>query len=77
MDIVESELSCICSVEDFCEALPYLHLDKKRFKYLLNNKHENGLHEADCLYRIGRSYGVHRVKFRTWYLEHMKNKVRG
>jgi hypothetical protein len=76
MSDIEKELSCICSVKDFCEAHPFLHLDEKRFKYLLNNKKSNGLADADCLVRLGRSYGIHRVKFRVWYMGYIKNKVR-
>ena len=72
---VENEISQICDINDFIKSYPYLHMTRKRFKYLVNNKSNNGLSEIGCLYRIGYGYGVHREKFKTWYLAYMRAHI--
>lgn len=75
MNDVECELSQICDINDFIKSYPYLHMTRKRFKYLVSKKQDNGLLAIDCLYRIGNGYGVHRGKFKAWYLAYMRAHV--
>ena len=73
--IAENELSQICDINDFIKSYPYLHMSRKRFRYLLRHKAENGLAELNCLYRLGSGYGVHRQKFKVWYLAYMRAHI--